>query len=77
MSGRKKLISEQVIPEVALGENSKTLEFYKTYKEISDILEKISIAMGRKQIYRCFSSSTENCKINRHAISSTTKPYKI
>ena len=77
MSNRKKLISEQIMPKAVLDENSKALKFYREYKEISGISEKISIAMGRKQTYKYSSNSTQNCEINHHAISSTEKSYKI
>ena len=78
MSSREKssLLSEKILPEKALSENAKALEFYRTYKEIADISEKIDIAMGRKQIYKYSSNSTQNCEINRRAIS-TAKSYKI
>ena len=77
MSSRKKLLSEQVMPKIVLDENAKALEFYRTYKEISGISEKIDIAMGRKQTYKYSTGSTKNCEINHHAIISTTKSYKI
>jgi len=77
MSSQKKLLSEQVMPKTVLDENAKALEFYKTYKEISDISEKIDIAMGRKQTYKYSSGSTKNCEINHHAITPTTKSYSM
>ncbi len=49
----------------------------KLYKEISDVKEKIDIAMGRKSIYKYSSASTQNCEINNHAIPPTTTSYKI
>ena len=73
----KKLLSEKILPKKALNENAKALDFCRTYKEIADFSEKIDIAMGRKQTYKCSYSSTQNCKINYHAIASTTKSYKI
>ena len=63
--------------KTVLDENAKALEFYKTYKEISSISEKIDIAMGRKQTYKHSSNSTQNCEINHHAVPPTTKSYKI
>ena len=74
---KSKLVSEKILPKTTLDENAKALDFYRTYKKISDISEKIDIAMGRKQIYKYSSSSTQNCEINHHAIPSTTKSYKI
>jgi len=79
MSSQKKpkLLSEKILPEKVLNENAEALEFYKTYKEIADVSEKIDIAMGRKQTYKYSSGSTQNCEINHHAITPTTKSYKI
>ncbi len=77
MSNQKKMLSEQIMPKTVLDENAKALEFYRTYKEISGISEKIDIAMGRKQVYKYSSNSTQNCEINHHAIPPTTKSYKI
>ena len=68
MTNEKKLISEQVMPKQVVDENTEALEFYRKYKEIIDGIERIDIAMGRKQIYKYISRSTENCKINDHAI---------
>ena len=76
MSERKKLLSEKIMPQAVLDENEKALEFYRTFKEISDISEKINIAMGRKKTYKYSTRSTKNCEITHHAIS-TTKSYKI
>ena len=72
-----KLLSEKVMPQSVLNENAKAVEFYKKYKKIADISEKIDIAMGRKQIYKYSFGSTQNCEINHHAIPPTTKSYKI
>ena len=74
---RPKLLSERILPLSALEENAKTLEFYKQYREIVDITEKIDIAMGRKQVYKYTSGSTKNTEINYHAIPPTTASYKI
>ena len=64
------------MPKLVLDENTKALEFYRIYREIADVTEKIDIVMGRKQVYKYTSSSTQNCKINYHAIP-TAKSYKI
>ena len=64
---KSKLLSEKIFPEKALHENIKALEFYRTYREMSDVSEKIDRAMDRKQIYKYSSNSTQNCKINYHA----------
>jgi len=78
MSSQKKpkLLYEKILPGKVLNENAEALEFYRTYKEIADVSEKIDIAMGRKQTYKYSSGSTQNCEINHHAITSTTKSYK-
>ena len=77
MNKPKKLVSEKILPETALNENEKALNFYREYKEIADISEKIDIAMGRKQMSKYSSSSTKDCEIYHHAIPPTTKSYKI
>ena len=79
MSSKKseKLVSEEVFPQAVSDENTKALEFYKQYREIADITEKIDIAMGRKQTYKYTFGSTENCEINHHAIPHRTDSYKV
>ena len=79
MSNQKtsKWVSEEVFPQSARSETVKTaLEFYRKYKEIADITEKIDIAMGRKKIYKYSSGSTKNFKIEPYEIPSTTQSYK-
>ena len=73
----KKLVSEEILPSSVLDENAQALEFYRQYKEISDITEKIDIAMGRKQVYRYTSGPTKTSEINHHAIPPTTSSYKV
>ena len=58
-----------------MNENAKALEFYKTYKEIADISEKIDIAMGRKQTYKYSYGSAQNCEINQLGSQSTQSPH--
>ena len=77
MVKQKKLVSEKILPKKTLDENAKALNFYREYKEIADISEKIDIAMGRKHKHQYSSSSTENCEIYHYAIPPTTKSYKI
>ena len=74
----KKWVSEEVFPQSARSETVKTaLDFYRKYKEIADITEKIDIAMGRKKVYKYSSGSTQHFKIDPHDIPSTTQSYKI
>ena len=56
--------SEEIPSSSVLDENVKKLEFYKQYREISDITEKIDIAMDGKQVYKCVSGSTKNTEID-------------
>ncbi len=72
-----KLASKQIIQKPCLRESAKALDFYRTYKEIADVSEKIDMAMGKKQTYKYSSGSTQNCEINRHTIPPTTKSYKL
>ena len=74
---KSKLTTEKALSKSVVNENAKAIEFYKTYKEISDIAEKIDIALGRKKTYTYSSNSTKNCEINHHGISLTTESYKI
>ena len=79
MSNQKesKLVSEKILSKAVLDENAKALEFYKKYKEIAAITEKIDIALGRKKIYRYSSGSTQNFEIDTHAIPPTVQTYKV
>ena len=74
---KPKLMTEEILSKSVSNENAKALEFYKTYKEISDITEKIDIAMGRKKIYRYSSGSTQNFEIDTHEIPPTIQSYKV
>ncbi len=74
---KSKLTTEEILPESVLNENAKALEFYKTYKEISDIAEKIDIAMGRKKIYKYSSGSTKNFEIDTDALPPSIQSYKV
>ncbi len=78
---KKSLISEKILPSSVLDKNTETLSLYKEtddiLKEVDDILEKISIALGKKSQYEYRFCSTQNCRINYHAIPSTTASYKI
>ncbi len=71
------LTTEKVLPEFVLNENAKALEFYKTYKAISDIAEKIDIAMGRRKIYKYSSGSTQNIEIDPHALPPAIQSYTV
>ena len=77
----KKSVSEEILPssvlELAPDEIVAAVEFYKQYREIADITEKIDIAMGRKQIYKYTYASTKNSEIDPHAIPPTTDSYNI
>ena len=69
-------MSEEALSK--LNEDAKALEFYKTYKDISDITEKIHIAMGRKKIYQYSSGSTQNFEIGTHAaLPPAIQSYKV
>ena len=66
-----------VVPKPVLDGNAEVMKFYKQYKRISDITEKIDIAMGRKKIYKYSFGSTKNFKIDPHAIPPTIQSYKV
>ena len=73
---KSKLVSEEVFP--ASTETIKeALNFYRQYKKIAEITEKIDIAMGRKKVYKLSSGSTKNFKVVPHAVPSTTQSYKV
>ena len=74
---QSKIVSEELLSESVLDENTRALEFYKKYKEIASITEKIDIAMGRKKIYKYSSGSTQNFEIDTHAIPPTVQSYKV
>ncbi len=74
---KSKLITEEILDQSGLDETSKALEFYKTFKEISDITEKIDIALGRKKIYTYSSGSTKNFEIDTDAIPPTIQSYTV
>ena len=82
---KSKLITEEILPQsglnetakAGLDETAKALEFYKTFKEISDITEKIDIALGRKKIYTYSSGSTKNFEIDTDALPPPIQSYTV
>ena len=69
------------LPRHVLDKDAKNLDFYRDfyrkYKEISDIAEKIDAAIGRKIICRQVFRSTKDCEINPNAIPPAASSYKI
>lgn len=55
-----------------LSKNSKALEFYGNYKEISDFIEQIDIVLGKKPTFQTGTGSTLNLKVNHFNLFSTT-----
>ena len=75
---QSKLISEEVFPASTSTETvKKALEFYRQYKEIADITEKIDIAMGRKKVYKRSSGSTKNFEIDPNALPPSIQSYTV
>ena len=66
-----KLISKMVSKKV-LKQNAKALEFYDSYKEISDLLDRTNVAMGRKPTFKAETGSTLHFEVNQHGVASTT-----
>jgi len=68
--------SEKLISRVAskqvVDRNAKALKFYGDYKETSDLIERVEIALGKKPAFKAETGSTLNFKVNQHGITSTT-----
>ena len=72
----KKQSSQKIILKVAskkvLKQNAEALKSYGYYKEASDLLDRVDIALGRKQAFKVTTGSTLNFEINHYGVSSTT-----
>lgn len=67
----QKLITK-VASKKVLRQNAEALKSYGYYKKTSDLLDRVDIALGRKQTFKVTTGSTLNFKINHYGVSSTT-----
>lgn len=71
-----KIFSEKLIHKVAskkvLSENSEALKFFEGYEAISDVIEQIDIALGKKSTFQTDTGSTLSLKINHGNLFTTT-----
>lgn len=68
---KSKLISK-VASKKVLEQNAEALKSYSYYKKTSDLLDRVDIALGRKQAFKVTTGSTLNFEINHYGVSSTT-----
>lgn len=61
----------KVVSKKALAKNAKALESYSHYKRVSNIVERVDIALGRKTTFKEKLESTLNCEINNYGVIST------
>jgi hypothetical protein len=69
----KSKILISIIDADTLNANKKTLVEFDYYKNISDLIERTNIALGRRKTYLKTSLSTINTQFNINAIKSTQK----
>ena len=67
----QKLLSK-IASKKVLKQNTEALKSYDYYKKTSDLLDRVDIALGRKQAFKVTTGSTLNFKINHYGVSSTT-----
>lgn len=71
-----KSTQSEVISKVAskkvLRQNAEAFKSYDYYKKTSDLLDRVDIALGRKQAFKVTTGSTLNFEINHYGASSTT-----
>lgn len=71
MKSSQKLISK-VASKKVLKQNTEAMKSYSFYKETSDLLDRIDIALGRKPAFKSATGSTLNFEINQYGVASTT-----
>lgn len=71
MKSSQKLISKVATKKV-LKQNTEAIKSYSFYKETSDLLDRIDIAMGRKHAFKSATGSALNFEINQYGVASTT-----
>lgn len=62
---------EKIFDEEIITPNIKSIHFYESYKQASDIFYRTYIALGRKKIYVSSTSSTSQVSIDTNAIKTT------
>lgn len=68
---KSKLISK-VASKKVLKQNAGAFKSYGYYKKTSDLLDRVDIALGKKQTFKIITGSTLNFEINNYGVSSTT-----
>jgi hypothetical protein len=71
MNATKKNMTSQVLPKGILKKNKVALDLVGYYSEVSSIIERTRIAMGKKSAYKVASSSTKNQKLNTNTYGPT------
>ncbi len=66
-----KLIT-RVAPKKVLEQNVEALKSYEHYKQMSDIIDRANIALGRKPAFVAGTGSTLNFEVDRYGVASTT-----
>ena len=67
----QKLLSKLASKKI-LKQNTEVLKSFEYYKELSDLLERADIALGKKTAFKVPTGSTLNFEINQYGIASTT-----
>lgn len=76
MSDMAKRTLQRLINKVAskkvLKQNEDAVRSYDCYKETTDLIDRVDIALGRKPVFKTAIGSTLNFEINLYGVASTT-----
>jgi len=67
----QKLITKVALKKV-LKQNEEAIRSYEHYKETTDLIDRVDIALGRKPAFKTATGSTLNFEINQYGVASTT-----
>lgn len=66
-----KLVTK-VASKKVLEQNQEALRSYDRYRETTDLIDRIDIAMGRKPAFKTATGSTFNFEVDQYGVASTT-----
>lgn len=71
MTTKKEIITTKLLSKEVVEQNKVALDLVNFYTNVSDIIERTHIAMGKKKSYRISISATKNQKLNTNSYAST------
>jgi len=71
MTSIKESLTSKILPKDVMDKSQTALNLVRYFSQVSDIIERTHIAMGKKSVFKIESSSTKNQKLNTNSYGST------